>query len=162
MSGRNRTEIINTLGVAIPTSHRWPMGDEGKQAMLQGGVSGPPPYPTPYFNAHPHPIHDVSLPGMARRTSTSTKNRTHQQHPHSNTHTHVIGRLSANNRPRVIRVIRVIRIIRVIRVIRVIWFITDLGRREAIGRPSQRCFHVSPVGVISGYFGFPDTSTQTQ
>ena len=38
-------EIINTLVVAIPKSYRWPMGDEGKQAMLQGGVSGPPPYP---------------------------------------------------------------------------------------------------------------------
>ena len=37
MSGRNRTEIISTLGVTVPTSHRWPMGDEGKQAMLQGG-----------------------------------------------------------------------------------------------------------------------------
>ena len=38
-------ELINTLGVAVPTSHRWPMGDEGKQAMKQGGVAGPPPYP---------------------------------------------------------------------------------------------------------------------
>ena len=45
MSGRNRTEIISTLVVAIPKSYRWPMGDEGKQAMLQGGVAGPPPYP---------------------------------------------------------------------------------------------------------------------
>ena len=45
MSGRNRTEIINTLVVAILTSYRWPMGDEGKQAMLQGGGSGPPSYP---------------------------------------------------------------------------------------------------------------------
>ena len=45
MSGRNRTEIISTLVVAIPKSYRWPMGDEGKQAMKQGGVAGPPPYP---------------------------------------------------------------------------------------------------------------------
>ena len=37
--------LINTLVVAILTSYRWPMGDEGKQAMLQGGVAGPPPYP---------------------------------------------------------------------------------------------------------------------
>ena len=37
--------LINTLGVAVPTSHHWPMGDEGKQAMKQGGVAGPPPYP---------------------------------------------------------------------------------------------------------------------
>ena len=48
MSGRNRTEIISTLVVAILTSYRWPMGDEGKQAMLQGGVAGPPPYPGPW------------------------------------------------------------------------------------------------------------------
>ena len=40
-------ELIYTLGVTVPTSHHWPMGDEGKQAMLQGGVAGPPPYPTP-------------------------------------------------------------------------------------------------------------------
>ena len=45
MSGRNRTEIINTLAVAIPKSYRWPMGDEGKQAIKLGGVSGPPSYP---------------------------------------------------------------------------------------------------------------------
>ncbi len=37
--------LINALVVAILTSYRWPMGDEGKQAMLQGGVAGPPPYP---------------------------------------------------------------------------------------------------------------------
>ena len=34
--------LINTLAVAVPTSHHWPMGDEGKRAMLQGGVAGPP------------------------------------------------------------------------------------------------------------------------
>ena len=39
-------ELISALGVTVPTSHHWPMGDEGKQAMLQGGVSGPPPYPS--------------------------------------------------------------------------------------------------------------------
>ena len=38
-------ELINTLGVAVPTSHHWPLGDEGKQAMLHRGGSGPPPYP---------------------------------------------------------------------------------------------------------------------
>ena len=36
--------LINTLGVAVPTSHHWPLGDEGKQAKSHGGVSGPPPY----------------------------------------------------------------------------------------------------------------------
>ena len=36
-------EIINTLGVTVPTSNHWPMGDEGKQAMLQkGGVRSAP------------------------------------------------------------------------------------------------------------------------
>ena len=45
MNGLKRTEIISTLGVTILTSYRWPMGDEGKQAVLQGGVAGPPPYP---------------------------------------------------------------------------------------------------------------------
>ena len=45
MSGRNRTEIISTLGETVPTSLHWPMGDEGTQAMLQGGGAGPPPYP---------------------------------------------------------------------------------------------------------------------
>ena len=45
MYGLVRTEIISTLVVAIPKSYRWPMGDEGKQAMKQGGVPGPPPYP---------------------------------------------------------------------------------------------------------------------
>ena len=45
MYGLVRTEIISTLVVAIPKSYRWPMGDEGKQAMKQGGVAGPPPYP---------------------------------------------------------------------------------------------------------------------
>ena len=39
-------ELTNTLGVAVPTHHRWPLGDEGKQAKKFGGVSGPPPYPT--------------------------------------------------------------------------------------------------------------------
>ena len=34
----------NTLGVAVPTHQRWPLGDEGKQAKLFGGGSGPPPY----------------------------------------------------------------------------------------------------------------------
>ena len=38
-------ELINTLGVAVTTSHHWPLGDEGKQAKLFRGVSGPPPYP---------------------------------------------------------------------------------------------------------------------
>ena len=37
--------VINTLGVAVPTSHHWPLGDEGKQAKKHRGVSGPPPYP---------------------------------------------------------------------------------------------------------------------
>ena len=45
ITGRYRTEIISTLGETVPTSHHWPLGDEGKQAMLQGGVAGPPPYP---------------------------------------------------------------------------------------------------------------------
>ena len=36
-------DLISTLVVAVPTSHRWPMGDEGKQAMSQG--SDPPSYP---------------------------------------------------------------------------------------------------------------------
>ena len=26
--------LINTLGVAVPTSHHWPVGDEGKQSPL--------------------------------------------------------------------------------------------------------------------------------
>ena len=37
---------INAPGVAVPTSHRWPLGDEGNQAKSQGGRSGPPPYPS--------------------------------------------------------------------------------------------------------------------
>ena len=34
-----------TPGVAVPTSHQWPLGDGGKQAKSHRGVSGPPPYP---------------------------------------------------------------------------------------------------------------------
>ena len=30
-------ELINTLGVTVPMSHHWPMGDVGKQVMLQVG-----------------------------------------------------------------------------------------------------------------------------
>ena len=37
--------LINTLGETVPTSHHWPLGDEGKQAKSHRGVSGPPPYP---------------------------------------------------------------------------------------------------------------------
>ena len=37
--------LINTLGETVSTSHHWPLGDEGKQAILFGGVSGPPPHP---------------------------------------------------------------------------------------------------------------------
>ena len=29
--------LINTPGVAVPTSHRWPLGDEGKQAKKHRG-----------------------------------------------------------------------------------------------------------------------------
>ena len=39
------SELLNPLGETAPTSHHWPLGDEGKQARLLGGVSGPPPYP---------------------------------------------------------------------------------------------------------------------
>ena len=39
------SELINTLGETVPTSHHWLLGDEGKQAKLFGGMSGPPPYP---------------------------------------------------------------------------------------------------------------------
>ena len=35
-------EYINTLGVAVPTSHHWPLGDEGKQAKKPGGVRSAP------------------------------------------------------------------------------------------------------------------------
>ena len=38
-------ELIDTLDVAVPTHQRWPLDEEGKQAKLFGGVSGPPPYP---------------------------------------------------------------------------------------------------------------------
>ena len=34
-----------TLGVAVLTRNRWPLGDEGKQAKKHRGGSGPPPYP---------------------------------------------------------------------------------------------------------------------
>jgi dihydroorotate dehydrogenase len=37
--------LINTLGVAVPTHQRRPLGDEGKQAKSHRGMSGPPPYP---------------------------------------------------------------------------------------------------------------------
>ena len=30
-------ELINTLGVAVPTSRHWPMGDEGKERRNTGG-----------------------------------------------------------------------------------------------------------------------------
>ena len=32
-------KLINTLGVAVPTSHHWPLGDEGKQAKSHRGVA---------------------------------------------------------------------------------------------------------------------------
>ena len=41
--------LINTLGETALTSHHWPLGDEGKQAKSQRGVSGPPPYPYVYI-----------------------------------------------------------------------------------------------------------------
>ena len=37
--------FICTLGEAVRTRHCWPLGDEGKQAELSGGLSGPPSYP---------------------------------------------------------------------------------------------------------------------
>ena len=36
---------VRALGEAFQTRHRWPLGDEGKQAKLQRGGSGPPPLP---------------------------------------------------------------------------------------------------------------------
>ena len=38
-------KLTYTLGMAVPTRHRWPLGAEGKQAKKIWGVSGPPPYP---------------------------------------------------------------------------------------------------------------------
>ena len=53
-------ELINTLGVAVPTSHHWPLGDEGKQAKKFGGVSGLPPYPqlVPRWKVQKWPVLD--------------------------------------------------------------------------------------------------------
>jgi len=39
-------ELINTLGIAVPTHKRWPLGDEGKQAKKHmGGVRSAPLHP---------------------------------------------------------------------------------------------------------------------
>ena len=34
--------ILYTLGVAVPSSHHWPKGDEGKQAKKHRGVRSAP------------------------------------------------------------------------------------------------------------------------
>ena len=57
-------ELVCTPGVAVLTRHRWPLGDEGKQAKKHRGGSGPTPYPRGGVRSAPLP----SLPCNSGKT----------------------------------------------------------------------------------------------